>query len=108
MGADRYCVVLTTTDNEANTQTLITALLEQRLAACVQTLPINSHYVWEGKVCQSHETLLVIKTQHDCYGDVERLIASLHEYDVPEIIQLPIVDGFHPYLAWIQHHTQKQ
>ncbi|MGO1298709.1 MAG: divalent-cation tolerance protein CutA [Vibrio sp.] len=108
MSTDSCCVVLTTTDNEENTQALITSLLNQRLAACVQTLPIQSHYVWQGKVCQAHETLMVIKTQQACYGDVERLIVSLHEYDVPEIIQLPIIDGFNPYLAWIQHNTQQQ
>ncbi|SJL84635.1 divalent-cation tolerance protein CutA [Vibrio palustris] len=103
-----YCVVLTTANNDSNTQQMITELLSQRLAACIQTMPISSHYVWEGKVCQDQETLIVIKTQQACYGDVERLITSLHDYDVPEIIQLPITEGFNPYLSWITQHTQKK
>lgn len=100
-----FCVVLTTTNNEANKNQIIKALLTQKLAACIQEMAINSHYVWQGEVCQDVETLLVIKTRKDLYPQVEEQIIQLHNYEVPQIVQLEIQDGFNPYLSWIAANT---
>lgn len=100
------CVVLTTTNDKANADQIIRGLLERQLAACIQVLPIESHYLWEGRYCQDQELLLVIKTQVACYRDVESVIQQLHIYQVPQIIQLPISQGFEPYLAWLKSNTQ--
>ncbi len=103
---EKYCVVLTTCSDPTIKQNLIDQLLKQELAACIQVMPIESHYVWEEKVCQDNEWLLVIKTMAKLYPVVEKTIVEHHDYDVPQVIQLPITDGFNPYLAWISATTQ--
>ncbi|MGL4828004.1 MAG: divalent-cation tolerance protein CutA, partial [Vibrio sp.] len=96
---------LTTTNEKSNAEQMSRYLLEHQLAACVQILPIESHYLWEGSYCQDSEFLLVIKTQTVCYLAIEKAIEQLHHYQVPQIIQLPITQGFEPYLAWLKHNT---
>ncbi len=102
---DKFCIVLTTTNSQDVTQQLIRYLLSNQLAACVQTLPINSHYIWEGEVCNDEEILLVIKTQSKLFEQVTEAIEQLHNYEVPQIVQVPITDGFNPYLQWIKANT---
>lgn len=99
------CMVLTTTNTQENADALIRVLFEHRLAACIQTMAIHSHYLWQNKLCCDDETLLIIKTQTRCYLDVERMIVANHPYDVPQVVQVPIVDGFNPYLEWIKQST---
>lgn len=101
-----YCVVLTTTNDKHNAEHIIHHLLEHKLAACVQVLPIESHYLWQGNYYQDKELLLVIKTQVACYAALESAVQLLHPYQVPQIVQLPLTQGFEPYLAWLKHNTQ--
>lgn len=105
MNPTEYCVVLTTTNEKQNAEQIIRHLLEHKLAACVQTLPIESHYLWQDTYCQDNEFLLIIKTQVGCYSAVESAIQQLHHYQVPQIVQLPITQGFELYLAWLKHNT---
>ncbi len=105
MGSD-YCVVLTTTDSEAVKQKLISEILSNNLAACIQTFPIESHYLWQGSVCHDQEILISIKTLTKLYSQLSLVIEANHNYDLPQIIQLPIVDGLSPYLEWIRNTTQ--
>lgn len=102
---DKFCIVLTTTNSQDVTQQLIRYLLSNQLAACVQTLPINSHYIWEGEVCNDEEILLVIKTQSKLFEQITEAIEQFHNYEVPQIVQVPITDGFNPYLQWIEANT---
>lgn len=104
--ANDYCVVLTTTDSEAVKQKLIREILSNKLAACIQTFPIESHYIWQDRVCHDQEILISIKTLTKHYSQVSKLIEAHHNYDVPQVIQVPIVDGFAPYLEWIRNTTQ--
>ncbi|WP_371833273.1 divalent-cation tolerance protein CutA [Vibrio sp.] len=99
-------MVLSTTDCQKTAQKIIEAVLEQELAACIQTLPIQSHYKWEGRLHQDAEILLMFKTKEVCYEKLEDTITSLHNYEVPEVIQLPITQGFNPYLAWLEESTR--
>ncbi|CAM3802868.1 divalent-cation tolerance protein CutA [Vibrio aquimaris] len=103
---EELCIVLTTTDCQKTVQTIIEAALERELSACIQTLPIQSSYKWEGKLHQDSETLLIFKTQKVCYKKLEDLISSLHNYEVPEVIQLSISEGFSPYLTWLKESTR--
>lgn len=96
-----HCVILTTAGNADEAARLADGLVTARLAACVQTLPINSTYVWEGAVQHEAEVLLLIKTRSDAYAAVEAFIREHHRYDVPEIISLPITAGSAAYLGWI-------
>jgi periplasmic divalent cation tolerance protein len=96
-------VVLVTCGSSAEARKIARALVEGRLAACVNILrvPVESVYRWEGKVESSKEVLLMIKTSRHRFPALERTIKRLHSYDTPEIIALPIAAGSSDYLAWI-------
>lgn len=81
--------------------TIATALVERRLAACVQQLPIRSTYRWQGAVERDEEILLLVKTTRARYPDVEAAVLELHSYDVAAITCVDIVAGSAAYLAWI-------
>lgn len=102
---NEYCIVLSTVGSQQNRDEIIKSLLDAQLAACIQTMPIESHYVWKGEVCSDNEWLLIIKTRKDLYALVEEKVKDLHEYDVAQIVQVPIVDGFNPYLEWLRQST---
>lgn len=78
------------------------ALVERRLAACVQLMPIESTYRWDGAVQHDAEVLLVAKTMLDRFDAVAACIRALHSYDVPEIVAVPIVAADTTYLAWVE------
>lgn len=94
-------MVLTTAADSQQAAELARRLVEQQLAACVQLLPVSSVYSWEGAIQQEPEVLLLIKTRHNRYADVEACIQAHHSYSVPEIIQLPIAQGSAGYLQWL-------
>ncbi|KHT63896.1 cytochrome C biogenesis protein [Photobacterium gaetbulicola] len=100
------CVVMTTFADEAIGNKLIHSLIEKRLAACIQVQAIESYYHWEGKVNQDQEKLVIIKTTTALYDRVEAEILANHDYDTPEIIQLPITAGYSDYLRWIEVECQ--
>lgn len=100
-----YCVVLTTLGSEADAEMLISAVLEDKLAACIQTTSIASHYTWKGEVCHDHEVLVMFKTSWALYDALESKVKELHPYETPEIIALDIKKGFKGYLDWIDEVT---
>src|SRR5262245_18367833 len=88
-----YCVVLTTCASDDDARTLASALLERRLAACVQVAQIHSFYIWEGAQQSEPERLLLIKTRRELYVDVEMALRAAHSYETPEIVCIPMVAG---------------
>lgn len=78
------------------------ALVEERLAACVNVSQVRSHFIWEGTFSQEQEELLIIKTETRLAGKVGERIKELHSYQVPEIIVLPIAGGDDRYLGWMR------
>jgi periplasmic divalent cation tolerance protein len=97
-----YLQVLTTIDSEEAAERLGEALVERRLAACVQVIgPISSRYRWQGKVERSTEWMCVAKTEAARYAELEAAIRELHSYDEPEVVATPIVAGSRGYLDWI-------
>lgn len=99
---EKYCLVVTTYADEENGREIIDALLSERLAACVQVMPIQSYYHWQGEIAHDEEKILLIKTKTSLYDKVEETILAHHAYELPEVIQLPIATGFAGYLAWIE------
>ena len=98
-----YIVVLVTAANLDESQKIGRRLIEQKLAACVNIVEnIKSIYWWQGKVDQSQEVLMVIKTKKSLFKKLMATVKSLHSYTVPEIIALPITDGNKDYLNWIR------
>jgi periplasmic divalent cation tolerance protein len=101
-----YVVILVTTGSEAEAETIATTLVAEQLVACVNLLnPIRSLYRWEGKLVDDREWLLMIKTQAELFSAVEARIKTLHSYQVPEVIALPILAGSDAYLRWISDTT---
>jgi len=95
-------VVLTTTPNSEEAESLAEKIVEAKLAACVQVLPeISSIYFWEGVVQKEPEHLMLIKTLPEKYAVLERFIKENHSYDVPEIVALKASDVSDGYLGWI-------
>ena len=94
--------VLTTVGSEEEAEQISSALIERRLAACVQIVgPISSRYRWQGEVETAREWICVAKTRATRYADIETAIRELHSYDEPEIVATPIVAGSKGYLDWI-------
>ncbi|GAB3521257.1 divalent-cation tolerance protein CutA [Photobacterium alginatilyticum] len=98
----QYCMVMTTFSDEVIGKKIIHSLIEKRLAACVQVQSIESYYHWKGEVNQDQEKLVMIKTTTALYSEVEAEILANHDYETPEIIQLPISAGLADYLSWIR------
>ncbi len=96
-----YIVVLTTCPDEASAARIAGELLESRLAACVSRQPVRSTYRWQGRIEDEPEVLLLIKTLGTRFADLEMRLKSLHPYDVPEIIALPVAAGSAAYLSWL-------
>ncbi|MHB1540939.1 MAG: divalent-cation tolerance protein CutA [Steroidobacteraceae bacterium] len=96
-----FFVVLTTCPDESTAAHIARELVESRLAACVTRQPVRSSYAWQGRMKDEPEVLLIIKTLASRYAQLEQRLASLHPYDVPEIIALPVAAGSPAYLAWL-------
>jgi periplasmic divalent cation tolerance protein len=104
---ENQIVAFCTVPNRGTGERIARALVEERLAACVNLLPgLVSTYRWQGKVEQAAECLLIIKTAHSRFDTLRERIKSLHPYDVPEIIAMPISQGDAQYLKWISENTQ--
>lgn len=101
-----YCAVFVTCP-QGSAVKMTKSLLEKRLAACVNEVPqVRSSYRWKGKIESARESLLIIKTKTALFGKLEAEVRRLHPYDVPEIIALPITEGFRHYLDWIREETE--
>ena len=100
-----FGIVLTTVATPEDAQRLADGLLEQRLAACVQILAIQSAYRWKGAVQREPEQLLLIKTRVALYSAVEAHLRAHHPYEVPEIVLVPIAAGSPDYLRWLAAET---
>jgi periplasmic divalent cation tolerance protein len=102
---DQVILVMTNLPNAASAQALAHALVQARLAACVNLLPgVQSFYRWQGKIEQASEVTLIIKTTQARYQQIEQAILAAHPYDLPEIVALPLT-GHAPYLHWIKQET---
>jgi periplasmic divalent cation tolerance protein len=97
--------VTTTVATRDDARRIADALLAERLAACVQFLEIESHYVWKGARMAEPEVMLLAKTRSDLFDRAIARIKALHPYETPEIVAQTFGAGFAPYLAWIKEST---
>ena len=102
-----YCIITTTFPDNDSAKSAARLLVGRKLVACVQLLPINSVYSWQGEVCDENEILLLIKTRAERFDEVAAAIKEIHTYSVPQIVQVPIVSGLAEYLSWIGERTEK-
>ncbi len=97
-----YIIILITAKDKSEADKIAKILIKNKLAACVNILTgIKSLFWWQGKIDQAKETLLIVKSKKEKFNRIVKLVKSVHSYEVPEIIAIPIVSGFKPYLNWI-------
>ena len=100
-------VCLSTCPDAASADRIATALVEERLAACVNVLPgVRSTYRWDGQVQREDEVLLVIKTASDRLDALRERLAALHPYELPELVAVKAAGGLPAYLDWIATETR--
>jgi periplasmic divalent cation tolerance protein len=100
--AEETLLVISNLPDRAAAESLARALVERRLAACINILPpCRSVYRWQGAVEQADEVPLLIKTTRARYAELEAALGELHPYAVPEIIALPLAAGLPAYLDWV-------
>jgi periplasmic divalent cation tolerance protein len=98
-------IVVFSTVSPDKSESLAKNLLGSRVVACVNVMTVRSYYRWKGESCDEPEHLLIAKTTKEKADEVIRAIKSLHPYEVPEIIVLPVIDGYLPYLDWVYQET---
>ncbi|KPK96482.1 MAG: hypothetical protein AMJ95_14040 [Omnitrophica WOR_2 bacterium SM23_72] len=97
-----YIVILITASNKKEARRIALALIKKRLASCVNILGlVTSLFWWKGKIDKANEALLVAKSKKEKLAKIVTCVKSLHSYQVPEIIALPIIGGNSAYLKWI-------
>lgn len=102
---NEYAMIYTTTGSKDEAKTLAKALVEDHLVACVNLLPIDSVYWWDGKIQEDQEYLLLSKTTTENYKKIEEKILKNHSYDCPAITMIPIQNGQPDFLDWIREST---
>lgn len=96
-------VVLITVGSREAGESLAESLVEERLAACGNVIPgVVSVYRWEGEMHRDPEALLILKTTSGCLSLLISRVRELHDYDVPEVLALPIVGGMEEYMEWVR------
>ena len=102
-------VVLLTAPNGEEAGRIAETLVGSRLAACVQILPeIRSIYRWKGEIARENEVLLLAKTTRAKFAELEKSVRSIHSYETPEIVALPVLAISDPYLEWLKAEVAEQ
>lgn len=100
-------VALTTCPDEAVAERIATALVTERLAGCINRIPgIRSTYIWDGRLQDETEILLIMKTTMDRVAALEQRLRELHPYELPEFVVTPPLSGNEQYLDWIRRQVQ--
>ncbi|MEK6727688.1 MAG: divalent-cation tolerance protein CutA [Candidatus Omnitrophota bacterium] len=103
-----YVVIFITVSNKKEAKRIADGLVRDKLAACVNIVDkLESFFWWQGKVDKAKEMLLIAKSKKQNLNRIIKLVKSLHSYEVPEIIALPVVAGYKPYLRWIDESIRK-
>ena len=101
-------VVLSNCGSSEEAARVARALVEERLAACVNIIPaVQSIYRWQGAIEEATEWTLLIKTRRSLFDRLRSVLLRAHSYELPEVIAIPVVDGHADYLAWIDRETEQ-
>jgi periplasmic divalent cation tolerance protein len=100
-------IVLCTVPTELSAQQIARTLVEEQLAACVSIIAgLRSVFRWEGNICEDPELLLLIKTRHEKFNQLSERLQTLHPYEVPEILALPVTHSTVAFMAWLYGATE--
>lgn len=99
-------LVLTTLPNSDAASELARSVVNEKLAACANVLPaVRSIYRWQGKVQDENEVLVLFKTPQEHFERLKARILELHPYEVPEVLAIPVEQGYQAYLDWLSQET---
>lgn len=101
-----YLVVLVTAKDRAEARRIAARLFQKKLAACINFVPVESMFVWEGEVQEEDEVLMIIKTRTEAFDELQTTVRIAHSYDTPEIIGVPVILGSREYLKWIDDEVR--
>ncbi|HMK15898.1 MAG TPA: divalent-cation tolerance protein CutA [Methanomicrobiales archaeon] len=104
MGEVKVIIILSTVPADEGAR-IAETLVSERLVACVNAIPVRSCYRWKGEICTDREELLVMKTRESLYPRVMERLREIHPYEIPEILAVPVLGGFRPYLEWVLGET---
>jgi len=103
-----HIVIFITASDKKEAQNIARRLLKDKLVACVNIIDkIESFFWWQGKIDKAKETLLIVKSKASQFNRIVKLVKSMHSYEVPEIIALPVVSGEKRYLRWLDASIRK-
>jgi periplasmic divalent cation tolerance protein len=103
----KFYLVLVTASSEAEATAIARTVVREKLAACVNLVPVRSVYIWQDQLQQEPEWQLLIKTTRDRFLALQERILALHSYEVPEILAIPIEAGSPSYLTWIATQVEE-
>jgi len=102
-------IVFVTVASKTEARRIMQHLLERRLIACANVYgPVESHFWWQGKIDKADEFLVLLKSDQKLFARLSKAMKEIHSYDMPEILAVPIVEGFQPYLEWLSATLAKQ
>jgi periplasmic divalent cation tolerance protein len=103
-----YILVIVTVSDREEAERISSCLLDKKLIACVNIIgPVCSLYWWNGKKEKANEYVLLMKSRSDLFRKLAETVKSLHSYEVPEIIALPITKGYDAYLKWLDQNLER-
>jgi len=97
----QYGIIIVTASSETEAEAIASALIHENLAACVSITPIKSIYRWQGEINSDPEWQLLIKTDLRLFTNISQKITTIHSYEIPQIIAIPIIEGYPAYLNWL-------
>lgn len=104
---NEFIVIFSTINSRDEAKKIAGELVREKLAACVNiTDGITSIYEWKNELCTENECLMIIKSRTSLFNAVKDKIKSMHPYEVPEIISIPVTDGLESYLSWVRDNTK--
>lgn len=104
--ANKFCIVSTTITTIEEARELSSKILSEKLASCIQFTNIESLYWWNDEISNDNEIRIIIKTKDSLFEELKNFIIHNHTYQIPEIIKIPILDGYSQYLEWIEKCTK--
>jgi periplasmic divalent cation tolerance protein len=104
--AKHHALTLITCGTTSEAQSIARHLVESRLAAGVQIIPIGSVYAWDDEVVEDHEWLLIAKTRRDRFEQIMATVNEMHSYLVPPVLMFDIDSASAPYLEWIDANVE--
>lgn len=103
---NEYIIITTTCIDKEEADKVVKTLLEKRLVSCCQLSNILSSYHWNGKIEESDEVLITMKSKKSLFKQIKQEILNIHSYDIPQIVAYDITCGYEAYLDWIDRETK--